>query len=63
MEGIELGHHISFTSIRVDSSKVYVITEFPIAYNQLYVRSFLGYVGYYHRFIKEFSKKALQSFQ
>ena len=61
-EGIVLGHHISPEGIKVDPTKVKIIPKLPNPKIQKDVRSFLGYVGYYHRFIEKFSKIALPLF-
>ena len=50
-EGIVLGHHISGDGIRVDEAKVEVISNLSIPSCQRDVRSFLGFTGYYRRFI------------
>ena len=55
-EGIFLGHHIYATWIRVDSSKVGVITQLSIPRSQKDVRSVLGHVDYYRQFIENFIK-------
>jgi len=55
-EGIVLGHFISSQGIQADPSKIQVIKDIPTPKTQTEVRSFLGYVGYYKRFIKNFSK-------
>ena len=57
-EGIFLGHHISSKGIELDQAKVNIIKYLPKPPKQKYVRSFLGHVGYYRRFIKYFSKLA-----
>eukprot|EP00253_Pinus_taeda_P013099 PITA_13099 len=57
-EGIVLGYFISFLGIQVDPSKIQVIQTLLIPRTQTDVRSFLGHVGYYRRFIKYFSKIA-----
>jgi hypothetical protein len=53
-EAIVLGHHISGTRIRVDPSKIDIISQIRIPSSQKEVRSFLGNDGYYRRFIQNF---------
>eukprot|EP00253_Pinus_taeda_P028776 PITA_28776 len=48
-EGIVLGHHISRDGIKVDRSKVEVISKLPIPNCQKDVRIFLGFTRYYKR--------------
>ncbi|KAK8554077.1 hypothetical protein V6N12_031055 [Hibiscus sabdariffa] len=55
-EGTVLGHKISSKGIEVDKAKVEVIEKLPPPTNVKGIRSFLGHVGFYRRFIKEFSK-------
>eukprot|EP00253_Pinus_taeda_P002632 PITA_02632 len=63
IEGIVLGHHISGDGIKVDRSKVEFISKFPIPNCQKDVRSFLGFTGYYRRFIEKFTKIASPLFK
>ena len=62
-KGIVLGHHISPEGIKVDPTKVEIILKLSNPKSQKDVRSFLGYVGYYRRFIENFSKIALPLFK
>eukprot|EP00253_Pinus_taeda_P032641 PITA_32641 len=58
-----LGHHISGDGINADRSKVEVISKLPIPNCQRDVRSFLGFTGYYRRFIENFTKIASPIFK
>ena len=57
-EGVVLGHKISSKGIEVDRAKVEMIEKLPPPVNVKGIRSFLGHVGFYRRFIKDFSKVA-----
>ena len=57
-EGIVLGHKISAKGIEVDKAKIDVIEKLPPLVNVKGIRSFLGHVGFYRRYIKDFSKIA-----
>ena len=62
-EGIVLGHHISGIGIRVDPAKIDIISQIKIPSSQKEVRSFLGHVGYYRRFIQKFTNLAAPLFK
>ena len=62
-KGIALGHHISPSGIEVDPAKIDIIVKLSEPTNQRDVRSFLGYAGYYRRFIENFSKITLPLFK
>jgi hypothetical protein len=53
-----LGHTISKDGISVDPSKVQEVMDWKPPKSIHQIRSFLGLVGYYHRFIPDFSRIA-----
>ena len=55
-EGIVLSHKISPNGIEIDKAKVEIIENLPPPNSIRAIRSFLGHVGFYKRFIKDFSK-------
>ena len=57
-QGIVLGHEISRRGTEVDKAKIEVIAKLPSPKSINDIRSFLGHVGFYRRFIKDFSKIA-----
>ena len=57
-EGIVVGHRISAREIEVDKEKIEAIEKLPPPSLVKGIRSFLGHIGFYKRFIKEFSRIA-----
>ena len=55
-EGIVLGHIVSKRGIEVDKVKIELIENLPPPTSMKQIRSFLGHVEFYRRFIKDFSK-------
>ena len=53
-----LGHIVSIDGVATDPDKVNAIHEYPVPKTVSEVRTFLGFVGYYRRYIKDFSKMA-----
>jgi hypothetical protein len=62
-EGIFMGHHISDTRIRVDPTKIDIIPQIKILSSHKEFISFLGHVGYYRRFIQNFTNLAAPLFK
>ena len=57
-EGIVLGHRISERGIKVDRAKVETIEKLLPPSSVKGIRSVLGHIGFYRRFIKDISKMA-----
>ncbi|XP_059658311.1 uncharacterized mitochondrial protein AtMg00860-like [Cornus florida] len=53
-----LGHVVSEGGVSVDPSKVEAVLTWERPKNVFEIRSFLGLVGYYQRFVKDFSRLA-----
>ena len=54
-QGIVIGHVVSKKGIEADKAKVELIFNLPTPKCVKYIRSFLGHVGFYKRFIKNFN--------
>ena len=53
-----LGHVVSASGVLVDLEKVEVVMSWERPKSVFKIRSFLGLVGYYRRFIEDFSRLA-----
>lgn len=51
-----LGHIVSCKGIATDPSKIEAVKHWPRPENITALRSFLGFCGYYKRFVKDFSR-------
>ena len=54
-EGLILGHYVLAVGIQVDPAKIQILLLIPTPTTQTEVRSFLGFSGYYRRFIEHYS--------
>ena len=54
-----LGHVISESGVRLDPGKTEDVSLFPRPENRKNIKQFLGLVGYYRRFIPNFTKIAI----
>ncbi|XP_072081056.1 uncharacterized mitochondrial protein AtMg00860-like [Arachis hypogaea] len=59
-QGIVLGHIVSNDRISIDLAKIEIISSLPYPSSVRKIHSFFGHAGFYWRFIKVFSKIALQ---
>ena len=55
-EGVVLGHIVSDKELKVDKAKIEAIQNLPLTGTVRDLRSFLGHVGFYLRFIQDFAK-------
>lgn len=55
-KGVVLGHVVSAKGLELNQAKVKVIKNLPYPSTVKGIRSFLGHVGFYRRFIKNFSQ-------
>ena len=51
-----LGHYVSHEGISVDPSKTEKVMTWPVPENHKQLHQFLGFAGYYRRFIRDYSK-------
>lgn len=51
-----LGHLITSEGVKPNPDKIYAINKYPIPKTQKQIKSFLGLIGYYRKFIRDFAK-------
>jgi transposase InsO family protein len=51
-----LGHVITPNGVKPNPDKIHAVKNYPIPKNQKQIKSFLGLLGYYRKFIKDFAK-------
>lgn len=51
-----LGHIVTQDGVKPNPNKIKSIQEFPIPKNRKQIKSFLGLLGYYRKFIKDFAR-------
>ena len=57
-ELVFLGHHISVDGVKADPQKVSCVEDWPVPKSIHDIRSFLGFTGYYRRFIQSYAQKS-----
>ena len=57
-EVIYLGHHISSEGVKPDAKKIEAVKSFKVPKTKKQCKQFLGLVGYYRKFVKDFAKIA-----
>ena len=55
-EGVVLGHTVSSKGLQVDKAKIEISQNLPLSGTVWDLRSFLGHVGFYQKFIENFVK-------
>lgn len=55
-EVLYLGHSITKDGLKPNNDKIEAVLNFPLPKSQTEIKSFLGLVGYYRKFIKDFAK-------
>lgn len=51
-----LGHTLTKDGLKPNDDKIQAVLKYPIPQTHTEIRRFLGFIGYYRRFIKDFSK-------
>ena len=51
-----LGHVVSANGVETDPEKIKALSEWPVPHNVKTLRSFLGFTGYYRRYVKDYAR-------
>ncbi|MCG8034660.1 MAG: DDE-type integrase/transposase/recombinase, partial [Candidatus Thiodiazotropha taylori] len=51
-----LGHVVSADGVETDPDKIKALSDWPVPHNIKTLRSFLGFTGYYRRYIKDYAR-------
>ena len=50
------GHVVSAKGVETDPEKIKALSEWPVPHNVKTLRSFLGFTGYYRRYVKDYAR-------
>ena len=53
-----MGHIVSHEGVKADPNKIKAIKEWRIPTTLRHLRGFLGLIGYYHKFVKNYGRIA-----
>jgi len=51
-----LGQVVTLEGVKPNPNKIKIIKDFPCPHNRKTIKSFLGVIGYYRKFIRDFAR-------